>query len=69
MMADLFFGGLPRRPPIRRMRVIDVGAEQDGQHLVRYECSRCGSKTGWVVARTVSEAKRGIPCVNCEATR
>lgn len=56
----------PRRP--RRMRrvmmhVIDAGGDEDGD-FARFECRRCGL-TDWIAYRTVSEAKRGVPCPEC----
>lgn len=59
----------PRRPRTRRMVVCETA---DGTCCcdetpisVRYLCSRCDHVTGWMGARTVTEAKRGIPCPKC----
>lgn len=59
----------PRRPRQWRMVVCDAG---DGPCCcdetpisVRYLCPRCGHETGWMGAKTVTEAKRGIPCPKC----
>lgn len=59
----------PKRPRVWRMRVTDAG---DGTYCtdeapisVRYAFGRCGHETDWMDARTVSEAKRGMPCPCC----
>jgi DNA-directed RNA polymerase subunit RPC12/RpoP len=59
----------PRRPRQWRMVVCDAG---DGPCCcdetpisVRYLCPRCDHETGWMGAKTVTEAKRGIPCPKC----
>lgn len=56
----------PRRKRVVRTVVIDAG-HVDGakDHLVRYECRRCGLDAGWYTVRTVSEGKRGAPCPRC----
>lgn len=61
----------PRRPRQWLMHVFDAG---DGPCCcdetpisVRYECQRCGHQTEWTGARTVTEAKRGVPCPECNA--
>lgn len=57
MFSDL----IPPRPPRKKlMHVCDAG-----EGAVRYICHRCGLKTDWMVERTVTEAKRGIPCPAC----
>lgn len=59
-MKDLF-GEKSRRPKRVMMHVADAGVD-----VIRFECSKCGHDTGWVVdEKTVSENKRGIPCPDC----
>lgn len=57
----------PRAKPRKLMHVIDAGpGECDAAKydMVRFWCQRCGLETDWQeVLRT--EAKRGVPCPNC----
>lgn len=55
----------PRKPRQWLMHVSDAGGDGPDDVHVRYECQRCGHETGWMMARTVTEAKRGIPCPTC----
>ena len=55
----------PRRPRIWRMHVADAGNGCNGDKIAEFECGRCGHRTGWIKIETVSEAKRGLPCPNC----
>lgn len=67
MSTDLF----PETKPPRRcaralMRVYDAGDCNAG-HIVQFRCARCGYDSGWVHVRTITEAKRGLPCPRCNA--
>ena len=60
----------PKVPRIVRMHVTDAGqgtGDEDSM-IVRYRCRRCKHETEWTDARTVTEAKRGVPCPNCNAS-
>ncbi len=52
------------------MHVVDAGpgCEVDDNMWchVRMECERCELATEWFQVRTVTEAKKGIPCPKCE---
>ena len=68
---DLFPETKPkRRLPRNLMHVIDAGdsgcaSDTDVGGIARFQCKRCGTKTEWITYRTVTEAKRGIPCDHC----
>lgn len=55
----------PRVKPVKRMHVIDAGIREDSAEIAVFECSRCGHKTDWTEIRATTEAKRGLPCPNC----
>jgi len=65
--GDLF--GRSRRRRVWRMQVIDAGDGHGSDMVAQFRCSRCGTETDWLVIRTVSEAKRGIPCHRCNTAR
>lgn len=54
----------PRKAPQKLMHVCDAG-EAEGKPLVQMECSRCWHRSDWLVFDTVTEAKRGLPCPQC----
>lgn len=55
----------PKRPKPRRLaHVVDAGEFPDGRRAAKFECFRCGWSE-WLSITTVSEAKRGHPCPNC----
>lgn len=53
----------PPRPYIWRMHVIDVA--NDGPATVKMRCQRCDHVSDWIAFETVTEAKRGAPCPEC----
>lgn len=58
----------PRQKPKKLMHVCDAsgGCNEDGSGaMVRMSCKLCGHETGWLYLPTVTEAKRGKPCPNC----
>ena len=62
----------PRKKREWLMHVCDCGTgNADGltgtQELVKYRCNKCGHETDWIVMPNVTAAKRGIPCVACNA--
>lgn len=62
------FENLPRTPRLIRMHVIDAGSgcgSEPGEQHVRYKCDKCNAETDWETAASISEARRGIPCTNC----
>lgn len=63
---------MPRRqlhlfdlPPARRVLRAHVADVHGSEYLATFRCSRCGWASEWTRFRTVSEAKRGIPCGIC----
>lgn len=70
MSANLFGPvSRPRRKPARvMMHVIDAGDHgcvSDDAGIAVYQCGKCGNKTDWTPFRTFTEAKRGLPCPDC----
>jgi DNA-directed RNA polymerase subunit RPC12/RpoP len=58
---------MPPKPRAKRrvlMHVVDAGPFNDEADMVLFECFKCGHETDWMTMRP-SEAKRGIPCPNC----
>ena len=63
--ADLFpETKVTRRRPRVLMHVYDAGDCSEG-HIVQFRCATCGYDSGWLHTRTVTEAKRGLPCPMC----
>lgn len=64
---------LPKPPPRRRghlMHVSDAGGACSGDSpagsvIVTMRCAKCDHETDWLEFRTVTEAKRGLPCPRC----
>ena len=58
----------PRLKPRKLMHVCDASHDDfdDGLASVRMNCMICDHTTDWL-AMSVTEAKRGIPCPNCNA--
>lgn len=57
-----------RRPPRHLMHVYDAGDCGDcceDEVDVIFRCRLCKHETEWTRMRTVTEAKRGIPCPKC----
>lgn len=64
--ADLFDCVRPRRKPRVMMHVVDArNPECDENPSVRLMCSKCQHETDWVEFPTVTEARRGSPCPDC----
>lgn len=60
-------------PPKRRQRrvmarVIDAGNFPDGRHAAHFACRRCGW-VQWLAVSSVSAAKKGHPCPNCNPSK
>lgn len=51
---------IPRAAFIKRAH-----AEDASESEVKFTCKRCGWNSGWTEYRTVSEARKGIPCPHC----
>lgn len=51
---------LPRRKPRKLMHVCDAGDD-----CAKFHCGHCGYTSAWLYFETVTEAKRGIPCPQC----
>jgi DNA-directed RNA polymerase subunit RPC12/RpoP len=54
----------PRRMRGQLMHVCDAG-ERGGKRIAEFKCSKCGHRSGWLIIKTVTEAKRGLPCPEC----
>lgn len=63
------FPSPPRVVPVKRMHVNDAGNFPDGSRAAQFRCDRCGAKSEWQRIASVSEAKRGIPCLTCNQAR
>jgi DNA-directed RNA polymerase subunit RPC12/RpoP len=61
------FGVKPRDPRKWLMHVCDAGGDGEEAIVVRFLCARCKNETDWMHCDTITEAKRGIPCVICNA--
>jgi hypothetical protein len=61
--GDLF-GPRPAAARRKLAHCSDCGCFPDGRVCAFFTCE-CGWESGWVGARSVSEAKRGIPCERC----
>jgi DNA-directed RNA polymerase subunit RPC12/RpoP len=59
-------GQLFDKPPPTPRRIL-AHVEDAGQDMAFFVCHRCGW-ADWLRARTVSEAKRGVPCPTCNST-
>ena len=60
-MASDLFGEKPIRPRRVMAHFTDAGTD-----TVEFECSKCGWNSGHIFwKKSVSEAKRGIPCEAC----
>lgn len=53
----------PRRSRGQLMHVFDAG-DADGL-ICEMKCSKCGYRSGWLHFSTITEAKRGLPCPQC----
>lgn len=56
----------PRQPRRVLMHVVDAGVAPSGKHIAHFKC-RCGYDGDWWEIDSVSEAKRGLPCPQCNA--
>jgi len=68
-VPDLFPETKPPRQASRKlMHVCEVADDEDPTYSsVRFRCARCGYESDWIDDLTVTEAKRGIPCPECNA--
>lgn len=55
----------PRKRPQKLMHVCDAGDGGEGKPVVQMKCIHCDYQSEWLVFDTVTEAKRGLPCPNC----
>lgn len=58
-----------RSKPRALMHVCDAGCGPGSGHWAEFECKRCGHRSKWQRVESVTEAKRGIPCPKCNASR
>lgn len=58
-----------RKAPQKLMHVCDAGgwSHEEGGAMVRLLCKLCKHETEWLYLDTVTEAKRGKPCPNCNS--
>lgn len=56
---------LPRAPRRVMMHVTDAGIREDGADIACFRCGKCGHEEQWIEYRSVSAAKRGVPCPKC----
>ncbi len=61
------FPAPPRSTPRKLMHVRDAGPGQEGL-VVQFRCDRCGHHSEWLDGFKVSDAKRGIPCPQCNSS-
>lgn len=54
-------GKTERSSPRIMMHVVDADVES----RVVFECQKCGHRTDWTFTRSVSDARRGVPCPTC----
>ena len=47
------------------MHVADAGEGEHGGPVCVMACSACGARTGWLRFNSISQAKRGMPCEQC----
>lgn len=66
---DMFGGKPPRAAPRVLMHVCDAGDGEADKPIVRFSCAKCGHETDWVQCDTVTEAKAGMACPNCNANQ
>lgn len=65
----LFGSTRDRRPRRVLMHAFDAAENYDpcapASYVVRFECPKCGHQTDWMRVGSVTEGRRGIPCVVC----
>lgn len=47
------------------MHVADAGDGEHGGPVCLMACRACGARTGWLRFDSISQAKRGMPCAQC----
>ena len=64
---DLFPETKIRKPRVIRAHIIDAGNSHDPDHpyTAQFECKKCSWESRWLVFRTATEIKKGIPCESC----
>lgn len=45
------------------------GGDDGDTGIAQFACQRCGHHTDWLPVRTISDAKRGMPCPNCNTQK
>lgn len=58
-----------RKTPEKLMHVYDAGGSESGDCIAVFLCGRCGHETDWLNVGTVTAAKRGIPCPECNKAK
>lgn len=74
-MSDLFDGtafAKKRKKPQKMAHIDDIGGNRccgggDGDYegIATFKCARCGWLSDWLQFKTMTEAKRGVPCPVC----
>ena len=62
---ELFPETKVRRIPRKLMVVQDAWGDGPEDQHVSFRCPRCGHETDWIDGLTITAAKRGIPCPEC----
>ena len=57
----------PRAKPRVMMHVFDVENRdyEPTDYSARFECRKCGYRSGWIGMKTYTEVQRGSPCPKC----
>ena len=68
--SDLFTNTKWAKPPRKKPRimahVIDAGERDGVGPVIRFKCPHCNWDSDWLIYDfSLTEAKRGIPCENC----
>jgi len=60
-----------RKKARKLMHVVDAGiSDFKGEcHIALFKCPRCGYESQWMCVDTITEAKRGKPCPECNKER
>jgi hypothetical protein len=61
---DLFPETIEPKPPRAKPRFL-MHVSDSGQGFYQFTCKKCLTESDWLIVDTVGEAKRGLPCPNC----
>lgn len=63
---------LPRTRSRRvMMHIINGGCDplEPGRQSYEFKCLKCGHRPGWTAVDSVTEARRGLPCPECNQAK